>query len=146
MTKEKVHPLKIESIASGGGQNDEFPTEANDLADYQDIKGIVFSGDDNKSIDTDGSGNIQFQDLIETVAITVRQLRTASYNLFSNISNFFRASNVQTALEEAKYESLSKNNIELSNVIPEKEQLIVVGTLKILGTSTLTVSGRAAIL
>lgn len=74
---DKVKPLKIENTATGGGQIDPFPVETNPAQDYLASKGIAFENNDNRTIDLDGSGNIQFKDVTETVAVTVRQLRTA---------------------------------------------------------------------
>lgn len=99
---DKIKPLKIESPSNGGTQTDYLPTESNPSQDYVSAKGIAFEHNDNRTIDLDGSGNIQFKDVIETVAISVRKLRTALYNLFDNTSNGFVATNVQAAIEEAR--------------------------------------------
>lgn len=99
---DKVKPLKLESSSTGGTENDFFQTECDPTEDYVAVKGVAFENNDNRTIDLNGSGYIQFKDAIETVAITVRQLRTALNNIFDNTSNGFTASNVQTAIEEAK--------------------------------------------
>jgi hypothetical protein len=101
MTIDRVHPLKFETSADGT-QTDIFPTETNPTEDYIAAKGISFENTETKTIDTDVSGNIRFKDLIETSAITVRQLRTAANNIFNNVGNGFIATDVQHAIEEAR--------------------------------------------
>lgn len=105
---DKVKPLKIENTATGGGQIDPFPVETNPSQDYLASKGIALENNDNRLIDLDGSGNIQFKDAIETIAVTVRQLRTALNNIFSNSGNGFVATNVQAAIEEARDSAVGK--------------------------------------
>lgn len=97
---DKIKPLKLENPATGGTENDGFPTEADPSEDYITGKGFAFENNDNRLIDLNGSGQIQFKDAIETSYITVRQLRTAVNNLFDNTSNGFIATNVQAAIEE----------------------------------------------
>lgn len=97
---DKVKPLKIESSSTGGTQNDGFPTEVNPSQDYLASKGIAFENNDNRTIDLDGSGNIQFIDATETVAKTVRQLRTASENIFTAVDDI-TDTNVQDAIRKA---------------------------------------------
>lgn len=101
MAIDKVKPLKIETSVDGT-ENDFFQTEVSPSEDYIASKGLALENNDNRTIDLDGSGNIQFKDATETTAITVRQLRTAINNLFDNTSNGFTATNVQTGIEEAK--------------------------------------------
>lgn len=105
---DKVKPLKIESPSTGGTQVDPFPVETNPAQDYLASKGIAFENNDNRLIDLDGSGNIQFKDVTETIAVTVRQLRTALNNIFSNSGNGFTATNVQDAIIEAKDTAVGK--------------------------------------
>lgn len=105
---DKVKPLKIENSATGGTQIDPYPTETNPTQDYLATKGIAFENNDNRIIDLDGSGNIQFKDVTETIAVTVRQLRTALNNLFSNSGNGFIATNVQDAIVEARDTAVGK--------------------------------------
>lgn len=99
---DKIKPLKIENPANGGTELDFLPTESNPSEDYVAAKGIALENNDNRLIDLDGSGNIQFKDAVETTAISVRKLRTANQNLFDNTSNGFTSTNVQAAIEESK--------------------------------------------
>lgn len=106
---DKVKPLKIENPASGGTDTDTGPTETNPNQDYLATKGIAFENADNRLIDlTPTTKEIQFLDAVETVAITVRMLRTAVQNIFSNATNLFSATNVQAAIEEAKFKRHKK--------------------------------------
>lgn len=59
---DKVQPLKLENPALGGTEIDVFPTEADPTEDYLACKGIAFEDNDNRLIDLDGSGNMQFRD------------------------------------------------------------------------------------
>ena len=64
---DKIKPLKIENIASGGTQNDGFPTEANPAQDYVATKGIAFENNDNILFDIDpGTGEIRYKDPIQS--------------------------------------------------------------------------------
>lgn len=47
---DKVKPLKIESVASGGSSDDDFPTEVNPNEDYVSAKGIAFENLDEFTI------------------------------------------------------------------------------------------------
>lgn len=105
---DKVKPLKFENPASGGTEADIYPTEADPTEDYLAPKGIALENNDSRLIDLDGAGSIQFKDALETVAISVRKLRTAIWNIFDNSSNGFAATNVQAAIEEAKTTAVSK--------------------------------------
>lgn len=113
---DKIKPLKIETVSGGGTQNDMFPTEANPTQDYIATKGIAFENNDGRLIDLDGSGNIQFKDVTETISVTVRQLRTALSNIFSNVGNGFAATNVQAAIEEAKNTAVGKARFAMAFV------------------------------
>lgn len=99
---DKVKPLKLESSSTGGTENDFFQTEVNPTEDYVAAKGIALENNDNRLVDLDGSGNIQFKDAVETTPITVRKLRTANQNIFDNTLNGFIATDVQAAIEESK--------------------------------------------
>lgn len=114
MAVDKVKPLKMENTALGGTQNDPFPTEVNPSQDYIASKGVAFENSDNRTIDLDGSGNIQFKDFTETTYVTVRQLRTALNNIFSNSGNGFTSTNVQSAIEEARSTAVSKARFALT--------------------------------
>lgn len=56
-------PLKIEAIASGGDENDYFPTEFDPAEDIAELYGISL-GDQVTTITKDGSNNIQFVDSV----------------------------------------------------------------------------------
>lgn len=99
---DKIKPLKIENPSNGGTETDFLPTESNPSEDYVAAKGIALENNDNRIIDLDGSGNIQFKDAVETTAISVRKLRTANQNIFDNTLNGFIATDVQAAIEESK--------------------------------------------
>jgi hypothetical protein len=101
MVIDRVKPLKYENPTSGGTETDIFPTETNASEDYLVAKGIALENNDNRLMDLDASGNIQFTDNSETTPITVRKLRTAVNNIFNNTTNGFVATNVQAAIEEA---------------------------------------------
>lgn len=113
---DKVKPLKIENPATGGSQTDPFPVETNPAQDYLAAKGFAFENNDNRLIDLDGSGNIQFKDFSETSPVTVRQLRTALNNIFSNSGNGFIATNVQAAIEEARDSAVGKARFAMAFV------------------------------
>jgi len=61
---DKVRPLKLESTATGGSQDDLFPTALNPSEDYVSVKGVAFENDDLSRIERDPSGNINFADTI----------------------------------------------------------------------------------
>lgn len=173
MAVDKIKPLKFENSSTGGTQIDYLPTEANPTQDYLAGKGISFENNDNRLIDLDGSGNIQFKDATETSAKTVRQLRTALQNIFDNSTNGFSATDVQSAIEEASNFStldlalfgdgsdgnvslssgtttLSRtmyyNNLTLSSTAilnPNGFHIYVKGTLAISGTASITYNGAA---
>lgn len=99
---DKIKCLKIENPALGGTDTDPFPTELNPSQDYIASKGVAFENSDTRLVNLNGSGSIQFTDALETSPVTVTQLKTAINNTFDNSSNSFLATNVQTAIEEAK--------------------------------------------
>lgn len=75
---DRVRPLKIEDSASGGTQNDLFPTTVNTNEDYLDARGVTLqndtSDDDDVRVDRDASDNMVFQDGIQTTPLTLTQL------------------------------------------------------------------------
>lgn len=77
MALDKIHPLKMESIASGGDSEDDYPTSADSNKDYVDVRGVVIqndtSNDDTVVVGRDVSNNLTFQDGI-TGAKTLAQL------------------------------------------------------------------------
>jgi hypothetical protein len=74
---DKIHPLKMESIASGGDSEDDYPTSADSNHDYMDVRGVVIqndvSNDDTVVVGRDSSSNLTLQDAI-TGAKTLAQL------------------------------------------------------------------------
>lgn len=104
MPIDKVKPLKLED-GTNGTEVDFSPTETNPSEDYIASKGLAFENQDNRKVDLDGPGNIQFQDVTETTPITVRQLRTAANNLFNNTSSGLTATNVQDGIDEVDAEN-----------------------------------------
>lgn len=71
MPIQRVRPIKIESIAEGGGQADEYPTEVNIGEDYLDALGLslqqlganVSTSDDKVNISRATDSSVQFQDV-----------------------------------------------------------------------------------
>ena len=51
---DKVKPLKLESSATGGTENDMFPTEVNPAEDYVSGKGFTFEHSDDYLLDKIG--------------------------------------------------------------------------------------------
>ena len=77
MTIDRVKPLKIESIASGGDEDDEFPTSLNPEEDHIECAGIVFDDpatiDESTVIDRDGD-DLRFKDTNNPVPLTLSDL------------------------------------------------------------------------
>ena len=55
---DRVRPLKLESTATGGSQEDTFPTGMNPAQDYAAVKGLSLEDDDNTRIEKDADGDI----------------------------------------------------------------------------------------
>jgi len=125
-----IKPLKLESTSSGGGQNDFSPTETNPNEDYIGILGVSFTANLLRTIDLDGSGNIQFKDATETSPITVRQLRTAASNIFDNSTNGFTSSNVQAAIEEVSAGGFSWRIIQPMQRVRPMRHLAIPSCMK----------------
>jgi hypothetical protein len=70
---DKVKPLKLETSIDGT-QNDVFPTEVNPTQDYIASKGVAFENNDNRLIDLDVSGNIQFKDVTQATPFRINKL------------------------------------------------------------------------
>lgn len=62
MALDLVRPLKLETPAEGGTEDDSFPTEVDVNEDY--IQGKGFAIDNNTYVDKDGSGNMRFTDSV----------------------------------------------------------------------------------
>jgi hypothetical protein len=77
---DRVKPLKIESVASGGDEEDEFPTSLDPTEDHVECAGIVFDDplliDETTVIDRDGV-NLRFKDQSNPSGFTLTQLATA---------------------------------------------------------------------
>jgi hypothetical protein len=71
---DKVKPLCFESPDTGGTETDYLPTELDPTDDYVSTKGIAFEDADNRKIDLDLSGNIQFQDATQTTEFPLSRL------------------------------------------------------------------------
>ena len=82
MSLDRVKPLKIESIESGGDSEDEYPTPLDPNHDHVDCRGIVFqddSGIDEQVVVTrDADGNVTFKDVYNPVPVTLTQIRTTT--------------------------------------------------------------------
>lgn len=100
---DKIKPLKIESTVGGGNDNNLFPTETDPSQDYASLKGISFTGADNRLIDLNGSGQLQMTDSRVTNHLIPR---TASEVDFSNATNGFDSTNSQTAIEEIDFRTV----------------------------------------
>lgn len=74
---DRVHPLKLESSASGGTELDEFPTALDKNEDYVDCRGVAFqdgSSDDEKSLIGRSGDDTLFRDGNNTTDHTLTQL------------------------------------------------------------------------
>ncbi|MEO5348884.1 MAG: hypothetical protein H7836_04485 [Magnetococcus sp. YQC-3] len=116
MAVDKVKHLKIENPSSGGTETDPFPTESNPTQDYSAIKGIAFENNDNRLLDLDASGNMQFKDFTEAAYIQLWKLRRSIYNIFDNSTNGFTATNEQAAIEEARNTAVGKARFAMAFV------------------------------
>lgn len=68
MTKDRVHPLKLEDTASGGTELDPYPTALDPNEDYVDSRGVTIqsatSDDEAVGIERDASNNLTFWDAV----------------------------------------------------------------------------------
>lgn len=55
---DRVRPLKLESTATGGSQDDLLPTAMNPAQDYMAAKGVALEDDDNTRLEKDADGDI----------------------------------------------------------------------------------------
>lgn len=69
---DRIRPLKLESPATGGSDDDTFPTAANPAQDYAAVKGIAFEDDNNTRIEKDADGDI----VIDSAPAGVVKLRS----------------------------------------------------------------------
>lgn len=102
MAVDKVKALKLENPGTGGTDLDPFPVETNPLQDYQSVKGVAFENNDNRLIDLDVSGNLQFKDATETTYIPFWRLRYAIYTVFNNTGKSFTTTDVENALNQLR--------------------------------------------
>jgi len=70
--------MKLESPATGGTQDDAFPTEADPNEDYPDVRGVTIqndsSNDEDVVISRDASDNLTFQDKVVSGTKTLADL------------------------------------------------------------------------
>ena len=85
MALDRIRPLKIESPASGGTQEDAFPTDADHNEDFADLRGIVFQDDtsDDELVyaSRDASGNMIFTDIVTGTVYTLSQLASGGTDM-----------------------------------------------------------------
>ena len=78
MAKDRIRPLKLESPATGGTQDDAFPTEADPHEDYPDVRGVTFqndtSNDEDVYLERDASDNLVFKDKVVSTEKTLSDL------------------------------------------------------------------------
>lgn len=55
---DKVRPLKVETIANGGGVDDMRRTATDPDRNYLACKGVAFENDDNTRLEKDADGDI----------------------------------------------------------------------------------------
>ena len=70
---DKVKPLKLENSATGGTENNVFPTETDPTEDYVSAKGIALENSDNTTIRGD-AGVMKFKDTAETTELSLTSL------------------------------------------------------------------------
>jgi len=81
LAKDRIRPMKLESPATGGTQDDAFPTEVNPNEDYPDVRGVTFQNDSSNDevvyVERDASGNMVFADDVVSGEKTLNDLLTA---------------------------------------------------------------------
>jgi len=74
VTIDRVKPLKIESIASGGDENDEYPSSLNPEEDHVECAGLVLDApgliDESTVLDRNGN-DMRFKDTNNPVPVTL---------------------------------------------------------------------------
>jgi hypothetical protein len=77
VTIDRVKPLKIESIASGGDENDEYPSSLNPEEDHVECAGLVLDApgliDESTVLDRNGN-DMRFKDTNNPAPITLSTL------------------------------------------------------------------------
>jgi hypothetical protein len=71
---DKIKPLCFEELADGN-QVDHIPTEADPTEDYVSSKGISFENQNNRLIDLDVGGGIQFTDVDNSTPLTLKFIK-----------------------------------------------------------------------
>lgn len=78
MAIDRVHPLKFESAASGGTEDDEFPTGLDKNEDYVDSRGLSVQNDTSDDelvrVSRDAANNLTFQDGVVAGTKTLTQV------------------------------------------------------------------------
>ncbi len=73
----KVKPLKLESIDTGGGQDDAFPTSLNPQEDFIEVRGLILddaSNTDETTVLDRAGDNMRFMDVNNATPLTLSQL------------------------------------------------------------------------
>ena len=106
---DKVKALKIESSATGGTQNDPYPTEIDPSQDYLAAKGVAFLNLDNFLIDNIGRAIVaKFPDLYQNITYT-SGVPTAL--------EFFNSSSFITANRIARYDFTYTGDLLITEVL-----------------------------
>ncbi len=75
---DRIRPLKMESPATGGTQDDEVPYEVEPNQDYADLRGITLQNDSSNDEDVvlsrDASDNMTFMDKVVSGTKTLSDL------------------------------------------------------------------------
>jgi hypothetical protein len=71
---DRVKPLKFETPELGTQNNRRFPTEIDPAEDYVAAKGVSFEASEDRRINLDGSGDIQFTDATNPTGRTLRNI------------------------------------------------------------------------
>jgi len=100
MAVDKVKPLGLENPASGGTQTDPFPTELDPNEDYIAAKGVAFENADNRLIDLDVSGNLQFKDFTETTYWPLWKMKYAAHHVFDPTGSPLISTTSEEAIKE----------------------------------------------
>jgi|GEM_PF-3482140 len=81
MAVDRIRPMKLESPATGGTQDDAFPTEADPNEDYPDVRGVTFqndsSNDEDVIVSRDASDNLTFIDKVIEDEVSLERLKRA---------------------------------------------------------------------
>jgi hypothetical protein len=91
MSLDRVKPLKMESIASGGDSEDEYPTPLDPNHDHVDCRGVVLqdsTGIDEQVVVTRAGGDMTFKDVYNPTPVTLTQIRTTTTALIAWSGSF----------------------------------------------------------